>query len=364
MSRSHTARQKTSKHEDRSESVGKRSLPFWTVGETLGPNLTPDPYGNKAMAASLEGYERITREDACKRGPVDLKRVTVWTKRGGKWERRRAVDVLGRKPRQSICRALVTALYGWTNAQYEEVRDAFDDVFSNDVMGIYANLDGDYAVVGRLPASNSKTALASAAVGGALTGLAAKWGYDKMQNENIAWYRQYLLKAHRLRDALFSEETEANQPREEILANVRRLQFDPVVVNEVQDKNLRESHTLSEALKILLMVFGFSIDRFESIDTPDVHLKADAMSMVIGSYNVVNTVIPLILDQLNGQRPTAQSFGYLNTLLDSLPIHGMKLFVQELKVNLRDGILKLTPSISPRMQKVIDEFARDFQPPV
>jgi hypothetical protein len=130
-----------------------------------------DPYGNAAMNAFLKGYQRITCAEACERGDVDLRHVTVWFRRAKKWEQHRAVDLLkGQDVKQSICRALVTRLYGWTPWQYESLRDTFDDASSKDVMGIYANRRGDYAIVGRLPVSD-RLVRSAIGIGGIVTGV-------------------------------------------------------------------------------------------------------------------------------------------------------------------------------------------------
>jgi hypothetical protein len=138
--------------------------------------MKDDPYGNVEMNTFLSEYNRITFTDACKLGVVDLGRVTVWIKRATKWEQHQAADLLkGQNSRQSICRALVTRLYGWTHAQYESLRDAFDDTSSKDVMGIYANGQGDYAIVGRLPVSD-RFVRGAIGLGGLATGMATGMG--------------------------------------------------------------------------------------------------------------------------------------------------------------------------------------------
>jgi hypothetical protein len=131
-----------------------------------------DPYGNAEMNKFLRGYKRITCADACKLGNVALGRVTVWIKRDKKWEHHRAVDLLkGQDASQSICRALVTRLYGWTPWQYEALRDTFDDASSKDVMGIYANEElGRFAIVGRLPVPD-RLVRGAIGIGGIMTGV-------------------------------------------------------------------------------------------------------------------------------------------------------------------------------------------------
>jgi hypothetical protein len=123
------------------------------------------------MNAFLKGYQRITCAEACGLGDVDLRHVTVWFRRAKKWEQHRAVDLLkGQDASQSICRALVTRLYGWTPWQYESFRDTFDDASSKDVMGIYANRQGQYAIVGRLPVSD-RLVRGAIGIGGIMTGV-------------------------------------------------------------------------------------------------------------------------------------------------------------------------------------------------
>jgi len=360
---SKTSRQ-PSKRQEKTEFDSARS-PF-------DKNSQRDPYGNEAMASFLEGYERITSEKACQRGPIDLKRVTVWSKRGKKWEPRRAVDLLRRKPRQSICRALVTGLYGWTNAQYEQVRDAFDDSLSNDVMGIYANRDGDYAIVGRLPLYTSKTALGAAGVGGALVGLAAKWGYDKKKNASIAWYRRYSLKVHRLRDVLYTEELQRLNNDQVVRGSreqIERMRGNPHDAQETFEllelisRRREEAHVLSEALKMYLMIYGFNLDRFESIDDREVAQKADAMSMVVESQRVLNMVVYLILDKLEAKSPTQEAVSILNQNIDILQTHGERPQVDALKRTSIRGINALPARVSERMREIIAELGSDFHPP-
>jgi hypothetical protein len=151
----------------------KRSAVGGTDDDPFGnAEMNDDPFGNAEMNKFLRGYKRITCADACKLGKVALGRVTVWMKRDKKWEHHRAVDLLkGQDLSQSICRALVTRLYGWTPWQYESLRDTFDDKTSKDVMGIYANdKEGLFAIIGRLPVSD-RLVRGAIGIGGIMTGV-------------------------------------------------------------------------------------------------------------------------------------------------------------------------------------------------
>lgn len=187
---------RTHRERQRSKSSGRRSLdrtsgkPFKRTSRTSQSKSVagaePDPNGSKALGVFLEGFRRITIEDACRRGPIDLANVTVWTKHSGPWQQRPASTLKKGKPSQSVCRSLVTGLYGWSDAQYEALRDVFDDEESADLMGIYTNDQGQYAVVGRLPV-HDRWVQGGIGAAGLATGVLGKWAVDRLKPSKQKW---------------------------------------------------------------------------------------------------------------------------------------------------------------------------------
>lgn len=121
------AEYRTSQAGEEDDEVDAEALTTWS-----------DPYGSKALGAFLKHYQRISIADACQqtKEEFDLSDLTVWVNRTGKWGQVKANNQW-RKAKRSICRAVVTEVFGLSAEQYEAMRDALDDHESTDPMGIY-----------------------------------------------------------------------------------------------------------------------------------------------------------------------------------------------------------------------------------
>ena len=176
---------------------------------------TVDTFGSKAIAKFLEGYTRLSIEDACKATPLglDKENLTVWVNRAGKWE-----DVPTPKqwkPTQLLCREVVTKIFGLSSEQYEAMRDVFDDLDSPDLMGVYRqNEDREkYAIVIRLPERDKYGTLKVGGTAGAgvLAGVLGTMGYEKWKDEKEKWfeaYKNFLLYHEHFRKSLGQLESE------------------------------------------------------------------------------------------------------------------------------------------------------------
>jgi hypothetical protein len=198
----------------------------------------PDPNGSKALGVFLEGFRRITIEDACRRGPIDLVNVTVWTKHSGPWQQRPASTLKKGKPSQSVCRSLVTGLYGWSDAQYEALRDVFDDEESADLMGIYTNDQGQYAVVGRLPV-HDRWVQGGIGAAGLATGVLGKWAVDRLKPSKQKW-----IEAHQKLLGLYKQLHWFDAR----LATMKKCTFDFAVEHNVSALNAWNEFELKERL--------------------------------------------------------------------------------------------------------------------
>jgi hypothetical protein len=184
----------------------------------------------KALSLFLEGYTRKSIDDACAatQGGVDVENLTVWANRTGKWEKlvvpssldvekqtrwsNRAskwgkVDAVPKEwnPEGSLCREVVTKVFGLSSEQYEAMRDVFDDVNSPDPMGIYQlNQDpSKYAIVLRLPQRDKYAALKIGGTAGAgvIVGVLGKMAHERWKDEREKWfeaYKKFLLHSERL----------------------------------------------------------------------------------------------------------------------------------------------------------------------
>jgi len=176
----------------------------------------PDPYGSKALRTSLQGYQRVSIQTACNETaetPADLQKLMVWANRAGRWERIDA-SIQFRKSKASICREVVTKVFGLSGVQYDAIRDALDDVESGDLMGIYRHesIPDQYAIVLRLPLSSKYSNLKMSALAGAgiLVGATGMWAKNKglfgeknpvnpMQQEWCFAYFSYILCTDKLK---------------------------------------------------------------------------------------------------------------------------------------------------------------------
>lgn len=117
-------------------------------------------------------YERISIDDACGAGDIGPKQLAVWVNRTGTWTELPDVAKLwGTRGKKSLCRQLVTGLLGMSDAQYDSMKNAFEDREALEPIGIYRRGD-NYAIVVRLPKDNKRLlAGVGAAIGAAGLGL-------------------------------------------------------------------------------------------------------------------------------------------------------------------------------------------------
>lgn len=189
-----------------------------------------DTYGSKALSLFLEGYTRLSIEDACAatQDGLDVENLTVWANRTGKWEKLvipssleaenqtvwskqtgkwGKVEAVPKEwnPEGSLCREVVTKVFGLSGEQYEAMRDVFDDINSPDPMGIY-RLNKDprkYAIVLRLPQRDKYAALKIGGTAGAgvLVGVLGKMAHESWKDQSEKWfdaYQKFLLHSERL----------------------------------------------------------------------------------------------------------------------------------------------------------------------
>jgi hypothetical protein len=150
-----------------------------------------DSYGSKALALFLNKYRRISVADACMQTQDGLKseNLTVWANRTGQWEIVPVPKEWNKTPTRSLCREVVTEVFGLSDEQYEAIRDALDDVGSNDRMGIYRHKGNpqEYAIVLRLPNRDKFETLKLGATAGAGIGLGV---LGKMLSNQGVWNAQ------------------------------------------------------------------------------------------------------------------------------------------------------------------------------
>lgn len=115
----------------------------------------------------LQGYEHIAIEDACKEKPIGPRDLAVWVNRTGVWTQLDVKPLWGKKRvKESLCRRLVTGLLGLSDAQYESMKDAFEDPDGSELIGLYRNDAMKYAIVVRMPKDNKALlGLGAAAIG-------------------------------------------------------------------------------------------------------------------------------------------------------------------------------------------------------
>lgn len=127
--------------------------------------------GKMTLPQFLEGYERIKLRDACRAAPIRSGGLAVWVNSTGVWTQVDAQKLWGRRGNESLCRTLVMRLLGMSQAQYNSMKDAFEDDNAPELIGIYRNGANKYAIVVRLPTDN-KVWRGGAMVGVGLAGLA------------------------------------------------------------------------------------------------------------------------------------------------------------------------------------------------
>jgi hypothetical protein len=173
-----------------------------------------DTYGSKALSLFLKDYKRLRIEDACAatQGGLDVENLTVWANRTGKWEQVALPKQW--KPTQSLCREVVTKVFGLSGEQYEAMRDVFDDRVSPDPMGIYQLTEdpSKFAIVLRLPQRDKYAALKIGGTVGAgvLVGVLGKMAHGSRKEQKEKWfeaYQKFLFNVQRLYDTLPKLET-------------------------------------------------------------------------------------------------------------------------------------------------------------
>jgi hypothetical protein len=155
-----------------------------------------DPYNSGELRAALAGYQKVSIPEVCG-DPISRDNLTVWVNQTGKWSQF-DTSKLWLKRGPSLCRELVTEL-GMSSAQYESLRDAFNDAKSTDLVGLYRKGD-EYAIVLRVPKTSvlDKLAIGGAAGGGAIAGAlttwAARryWGNAGEIDERISAFNHYI----------------------------------------------------------------------------------------------------------------------------------------------------------------------------
>ena len=139
------------------------------------PRRPPAP-SEDGLPYFLQGYEPVGIHETCEADPIGPDQLAVWVNRTGEWEQLDVDDLWGRNRKtESLCRHLVTNLLGMTAAQYESMKDAFDEPDASERIGIYRMEEDDvmnYAIVVRMVPRDYKSLLkagvagATAALGG------------------------------------------------------------------------------------------------------------------------------------------------------------------------------------------------------
>jgi hypothetical protein len=151
-----------------------------------------DPYNSGELRQALSGYQKVSVPEVCG-DPIGRDNLAVWVNQTGKWSQF-DTSKLWLKGGPSLCRELVTEL-GMSSAQYESLRDAFNDDKSTDLVGLYKK-GGDYAIVLRVPQTSvlDKLAIGGAAGGGAIAGALTMWAARQNWTQKAKWieaYRKY-----------------------------------------------------------------------------------------------------------------------------------------------------------------------------
>lgn len=107
-----------------------------------------DNGADAALMAYLQDYKRITLADACA-AFVNLDDVSIgiWVYRNGQWIndkeaecKRRTLDIKNK----SLCNSIITKLYGLSQAEYEKIKNSFDEEASRkSLAGIYKSTKAD-----------------------------------------------------------------------------------------------------------------------------------------------------------------------------------------------------------------------------
>ncbi len=135
------------------------------------------------MRENLRGYTRVSIPQVCG-DPISREDLTVWINHTGKWVNF-DTSKLWQKKGPSLCRQLVNEL-GMSSAQYDSLRDVFDDVHSTDLVGLYQK-GSKYVIVLRVPQTSIYDKLVVGGVsgfGGAVIGAATKSFVNQLAENN------------------------------------------------------------------------------------------------------------------------------------------------------------------------------------
>lgn len=157
----------------------------------------------------LQGYEPVGIEETCDADPIGPDQLAVWVNRTGAWEQM-DVDTLwkGKGETESLCRHLVMNLLGMSAAQYESMRDAFEDPTALERIGIYRKEENEilyYVIVVRLLPLDYRLLLGTGAAAAIAAGGLAYHHMSKPKEEG--WWEWALKKkgnAGVITDAIFS----------------------------------------------------------------------------------------------------------------------------------------------------------------
>jgi hypothetical protein len=136
-----------------------------------------EPAPEDGLPYFLQGYEPVGIKETCASDPIGPDQLAVWVNRTGEWEEM-DVDRLwkGKRGTESLCRHLVTNLLGMTAAQYDSMKDAFDQPDTSERIGIYRMEEGgvmNYVIVVRMVPRDYKALLQAGAAGATAAGALA-----------------------------------------------------------------------------------------------------------------------------------------------------------------------------------------------
>jgi hypothetical protein len=196
----------------------------------------------------LQNYQRITLTEACghlvKEGDLS---IGIWVNKQGKWwhdtKAEQKLAQLKFQSNTSVCKSIVTQLYGLSTSEYQKIRVQFDDQLSESWAGVYEARDErqpKFLLVVRLPEkidklrfSDSRFGSAARAggvgaagvlTGAAIVGLAAKNVVSEQKRAN--------------REQLEAKKTElAARHSEELASTTDRANKLAAEVSELMEKN-------------------------------------------------------------------------------------------------------------------------------
>jgi hypothetical protein len=158
-----------------------------------------DPYNSNDVRENLRGYTRVSIPQVCG-DPISRDDLKVWINHTGKWVNF-DTSKLWQKKGPSLCRQLVNEL-GMSSAQYDSLRDVFDDVHSTDLVGLYQK-GSKYVIVLRVPQTSiyDKLVVGGAAGGGAVAGALTSWAARRNWTQKAKWietFKEYISNNYQL----------------------------------------------------------------------------------------------------------------------------------------------------------------------